>query len=184
MLLRVKHKRPDLDVDYYPNFLNEELANAWYQLLESIFPMDNSRTSMIFGNEGLIYRVSYRGNTTETEVLPWSDLPGLFELKNLIERVIDQKITVCVIQKYPNGKVGINPHRDKEMVAGTRIAGVSVGAPRSIEFTKLNQEPVCIKLGSGSLYVMNDPTNQRWLHCIRKDSKIKNPRYSFTFRDY
>lgn len=184
MYLCCKYTRTDLDVDLYPSLLNPELAETWCYYLGTIFPPDKKRSSILFGNSGLIYRVTYRGNTTEREVIPWDTLPGLIELKNLVEAITKQKYTVCAVQCYPNGRVGIDPHRDKEMVAGTRIAGLSIGAERNIEFTRMYHAPVTIRLRSGSLYVMNPPTNQRWLHSITKDPTVKTPRYSFTFRDY
>ena len=191
MYLHCKYTRPDLDVDFYPNLLNSDLAKTWCLYLDSVF-LNNSkavakeytRTSMLFGDEGLIYRVTYQGSTTETEVLPWDTLPALPELKKLVERVTQQEYTVCAIQRYPSGRIGIGPHRDKEMVAGTRIAGLSFGAQRTIEFTRAYHDPFDIPLPSGSLYVMNPPTNQKWLHSIIKQSKIKEARYSMTFRTY
>lgn len=185
MHLKCKYSRPDLDIDLYPSLLNKEVADAWYIYLKALFSENSgTRTSMIFGDTGLIYRVTYQGITTETEALSWNTLPGLLELKTLIESIIKQKLTVCIIQCYPNGKVGIGPHRDKEMVPGTIIDGLSIGATRTIEFTRQGYEPVRIKLPSGSNYVMNPPTNDKWLHSIIREGKIKECRFSCTFRNY
>lgn len=184
MHLKCSYQRDDLNVDYYPNLLGEKLASEWYNYLEIKFPKSNGRSKILFGDEGLIYKVSYQDVTNNIHVLPWNQLPNLFELKQLIETITGHKYTVCSVQCYPNGKVGINPHRDKEMIAGTSIAGLSLGAKRTISFTRNNYDPVSISLAPGSLYVMNPPTNQKWLHSIVKDSKIKEPRYSLTFRNY
>lgn len=184
MYLCCQYAKPDLDVTLYPNLLNSELAAAWYGYFEQIFPPEKTRTSMLFGDPGLIYRVTYQNSTTEREVYPWDTLPALPQLKELVSKITRQKYTVCAVQCYPNGRIGIAPHRDKEMVAGTRIAGLSLGAERTIEFTRAHHESVSIKLPSGSLYVMNPPTNQKWLHSITKQSEIKDKRYSLTFRDY
>lgn len=184
MYLHCKYTRPDLDVDFYPGLLNADLAAAWCLYLDSIFPKEYKRTSMLLGDPGLIYRVTYQGSTSETEVLPWDTLSGLPELKSLVEKVTNQTYTVCAIQCYPNGRIGINPHRDKEMVAGTRITGISLGAKRSIQFTRLYHDPLTIPLPSGSCYTMNPPTNQKWLHSIIKQPEVKVPRYSLTFRTY
>src|SRR5437870_13231420 len=123
MYLRCRYVSTDLDIDLYPHLLTEELADGWYNYIDSIFQKDWRRTSILFGNQGLIYSVTYQGNTSNTEVLPWTNLPALDELKSLVENITAQKYTVCVIQRYPNGNIGINPHRDKEMVFGTRICG-------------------------------------------------------------
>lgn len=184
MLMKCQYTAPDLDVDLYPHLLNAETANAWYTYLDELFPQENRRTSLLFGDEGLIYRVNYQEVTRESEVIPWNALPALTELKNLVEKVTNQTYTVCAIQCYPNGKVGINPHRDKEMVAGTQIAGLSLGAKRTISFTRNYHDPISIALLSGSLYVMKNMTNQKWLHSIVKDAKVREPRFSLTFRNY
>lgn len=184
MYLHCQYKRPDLDIDFYPNLLDTTLSNMWCQYLDSIFTKEQRRTSILFGDKGIIYQVSYQGITKNTEVIPWDTLPALTDLKCLIEKITKQKYTVCAIQCYPTGKVGINPHRDKEMVAGTRIAGLSFGATRIIEFTRSQHESIDIPLPNGSLYVMNPPTNQKWLHCITKQPEITTVRYSMTFRDY
>lgn len=184
MYLKCQHQGNDFDVDLYPQLLTPELAQGWYDYLDAIIPHETHRNSTLFGNPGLIYRVTYRDVTSESEVLPWSDLPALAELKSLVEKITEQTYTVCVIQRYANGRVNINPHRDKEMVLGTRIAGVSLGATRTISFTRTYHEPVNIPLPSGSLYVMKPPTNNMWLHSITKEPSVKTPRFSLTFRDY
>lgn len=54
----------------------------------------------------------------------------------------------------------------------------------TISFTKGTLSPINISLSPSSLYVMNPPTNQNWLHSIIKDNKIGNSRISLTFRNY
>ena len=56
------------------------------------------------------------------------------------------------------------------MVLGTRISGLSLGAPRTLSFAKpsliwtgkptydMTVDPINLRLTSGSLYVMNPPT--------------------------
>jgi len=190
MYIKCKYNRDDLDVDLYPHFLTENLALNWFTYLNSAIPQEKRRTSLIFGDPGLIYNVTYRNITNSREVYDWNDLPALPELKELVGKITNQKYTVCIIQRYNNGNIGINAHRDKEMVLGTRICGLSLGATRTISFTKQEYgnpipiEEVNIPLLSGSLYVMNPPTNQKWLHSIIKEPTIVEPRISLTFRDY
>lgn len=184
MYLKCQYTDNDLDVDLYPHLLTPELAKKWYDYIDSIFLKESRRTSLLFGDPGLVYSVTYQGVTSNTLALEWNNLPALYELKSLIENITGQKYTVCAIQHYPTGNVGIGPHRDKEMVSGTRICGVSLGATRTIQFTRANHQPKSIPLLSGSLYCMNPPTNQKWLHSIIKESRIKQSRYSLTFRDY
>ena len=100
----------------------------------------------------------------------------------MVEEITNEKYNICVIQRYPSGKVGIKKHRDKEMKLGTTISGLSLGATRKLklEYYDKNIEK---DLLSGSLYVLNPPTNSYYTHCIEKDSTTE-PRISLTFRNY
>lgn len=107
----------------------------------------------------------------------------LFDLKKIIEKETKDTYTCCVIMRYPHGKIGIGKHKDKEMIAGTTIAGLSLGSTRSFEFTYGTKKHL-LKLLSGSLYVMKPPTNTFWTHEIKQDIKIDQARISLTFRNY
>jgi len=178
-----KYINDQFDVDLYPCLLNEELATQWFDYLESFLSHSGRRTSLLMGDEGIIYTTQYSGNVRNKNVIPWDQIPSLIQLRDLITSITGQKCTVCAIQRYPNGKIGIAPHKDKEMIPGTKICGLSLGSTRTISFSK-GGTIIDIPLVSGSLYVMNDPTNQKWTHSIIKDYSIKDPRISLTFRDY
>jgi alpha-ketoglutarate-dependent dioxygenase alkB family protein 2 len=179
-----KYECPGLEVDFYPNFIPSEAAETWFQYLEQTLVHAGRRTSTIFGDEGKQYVVNFTNGTRISNCIPWSSLPSLSELKTLIEQTTGQKYTVCVMQRYPTGKVGINPHRDKEMIPGTMIVGLSFGATRTLTFSRNGYDSVSIKLPAGSLYVMQHPTNQYWSHCVETDSSVTTTRISLTFRNY
>lgn len=174
----------DLDVDYYSKLLTHYLSQIWYNYLHNLFSQQKKRTSLLFGDTGLIYKVTYQDLETRRLAMPWSNLPALHELKALVEKVTNQIYTVCIVQYYPTGRIGIFPHRDREMVPGTRIAGLSLGAKRTITFSRDNHNSTKIELEPGSLYVMKGSTNDRWAHSIVKDLTIKEGRISLTFRNY
>jgi alkylated DNA repair dioxygenase AlkB len=195
MYLCCQYRRHNLDLSYYPHLLSLELAAAWFEYLEGFLTRSERRSTVLIGDPGIVYTVRYRGAESHRPVTPWDQIPSLAQLKELVERITRQKYTVCIIQRYPHGGVGIGPHRDKEMVPGTRICGLSLGASRHLEFTPQDVnldnpslpaqfEPLRLKLGPGSLYVMHPPTNQKWRHSILKESKKIGPRISLTFRDY
>ena len=194
-IIKQEYKAPNLSVDYYPKILTTLEIDHWYRKLEDRFS-DSSRSTM-FGNEGLIYTTVYRGETNHYQVEPWTSIPGLIDLKQKVEELTGETFTVVAIKCYVNGKKGIAPHRDKEMIEGTKIAGLSFGSKRTLTFTKpfdlyahqphhtrQTYDTISIPLASGSLYVMNPPTNQKWLHSIEKDSTVKLPRFVLTFRNY
>lgn len=179
-----KYSRENLNIDYYKSLLRQDIADYWLEKLEDLLPAVTKRTSTLIGDEGLIYKVTYRGQTSSRAVLPWDAIEDLSELKAYVEGVTGQKMTVCVIQQYPAGKTGIKPHRDKEMVWGTKICGISLGATRILSLSRTGYESIDIPLEAGSLYVLNNPTNQYWLHSIVQDNSIKSSRISLTFRNY
>lgn len=188
---------PNFDVDFRKHFLQPDVADTLYEKLENILPHVKGRKGILIGDEGLVYRVNIRGNTLERPVIPWtlqcgcekdgcicSALPVLRAIKQYIDNTIKSITTVLIIQRYHDGYAGISPHRDKEMVLGTKICGLSLGATRTLIFGRRGCDPVSLELNSGSLYVMNPPTNSYWSHSIVKDSKVKSSRISLTFRTY
>lgn len=181
----IKITDKDLDVDYYENFTDSsdykslvELGNSYKKLSKS------SRTSLIFGESNIKYEVEYKGKIKIDETIDWREVPLIKDLGDKIAKITNTKYTVCIFQWYPTGKVGIGSHRDKEMKPGTKIAGVSYGTSRNIKFINYNVSgSLQIKLDPGSLYVMNHPTNDKWLHSIMTSDAIE-PRISLTYRDY
>ena len=95
------------DVNLYYPVLSDELADMWFLYLDSLLDHSNRRSSLLIGDPGLIYKVEYSGNVSHKEVIPWKEIPGISELRDLITTITGQKFTVCVVQSYPNVKIGI-----------------------------------------------------------------------------
>lgn len=193
MSLEMEIVRKGLRISFFQLF-TPELSQSFLDVLNHLnWPTSQKRGAKIYGNPGLTYVTEYGGYGTRPKVRserqpePWSAVPGLAELRDEISRITGAIYTVCIIQCYPNGRVGIKPHRDKEMVPGTTIAGLSVGATRRMvlepTWRAKGEEPFFFNLPSGSLYVLHPPTNDNWLHSIATDGTAE-PRYSLTFRNY
>ena len=103
-------------------------------------------------------------------------------IRDRAQEITGEKYNICVVQRYPSGKVGIKPHRDKEMTKGTTICGVSVGETRVLTIN--GKKNINLSLNPGSMYVFNPPTNTYNTHCIQKKDDTKGPRISLTFRNY
>jgi alkylated DNA repair dioxygenase AlkB len=144
----------------------------------------------------------------------WNKLSRMMEIKQRVSEVANESFSVCIEQKYHTGKTGINHHRDKEMVPGTIIAGVSFGETRTLEMkmcrewqnldvgldgpqwkqedcsclfycsTNHKRRTLRVPLPSGSMYIFRAPTNDHWSHSILKDDTLFLPRISMTFRNY
>lgn len=184
------YKKERLHLDFYPHLLTEE-AEELFQFLEKNVPWTSKitpgkRVNQNYGDEGMSYKLRFGEKVIERKVLPWSDLPLLLTLRERISKVTGAEYNYCVIQRYPNGNVGINPHRDREMKPNTDIAGLSLGSTRILTMTpprySKDQTPLHIPLPPGSLYVLKPPTNQHWAHSIEKEQDIRDPRISLTFR--
>lgn len=190
LLKKFDYSDINLSVDFYPHVFPDESGKDWAKYIEQYLielnPKTihyNKRCCTFFGTIP-VYTVKYFGKTAHRKVYPWDTIPGLMEIKEYIESICKETFTVCAIQYYKNGAVGINPHRDKEMVTGTKIAGLTFGQNRTLILTSCNgSKQYKINLGNGSLYIMNPPTNDKWTHCIPKDDTTQ-PRISLTFRNY
>ncbi len=172
------------NVQFHPTFMAKTDASDLYTALLPLFAGDKRavtrRTSRTFGDPGLKYVINWYGTTTTREAVEWT--PELLKVKSDLENVTGDKYNVCVIQWYPNGRAFIAPHKDREMTRGTTIAGLSLGQTRTLALsrgTKVHK----FGLLSGSLYILNPPTNDSWAHSIEKDESTR-PRISLTFRNY
>lgn len=180
-----KYRQEYLDLDFIGNFLSNEESEKLYNILLEKVKWKKTRTgrhNCTYGEDGLEYVISWYGKTTVRKAIDWKHLEELLPIKNKLEQITNQKYNICVIQFYPNGNVGINPHRDREMKYGTTICGLSLGETRTLSMLR-KEKKLSLNLNPGSLYIFNPPTNNYWAHSIEKDN-TKNPRISLTFRNY
>ena len=98
--------------------------------------------------------------------------------------IISPNINSCLINKYPNGKHFIAPHRDSEISFGKQptIVNLSLGATRTLVFQNENEQ-FSYDLESGSLFIMGGKSQEDYLHSIKK-SDCNKVRYSLTFRQF
>lgn len=128
-----------------------------------------------------------------------SPLPGFVEsIRQEVIRILrpiygdlQTEFNYCVANCYANGLSGVNWHSDAEphLVPGCPIACVSFGSERVFSLAKLprsvTESPksdLNVRLESGSLIVMAGDTQQHYLHAISKESSVREPRFSLTFR--
>jgi len=182
-----------MDIDIYSKYISQSEADALFKkIIDNPIHFKNEaitkkgepskkRNKTIYGSIKK-YTIVYRGKTIQTHVHDWKQFPELEALSKRIEEKTDQPYNTCVIQIYNTGVVGIKPHRDKEMKAGSIIASISLGETRNMRFERDGCETVDIPLESGTLCLINPPTNDYWLHSIPSD-ETKNIRVSLIFRN-
>lgn len=176
----------DFYVEQIDNFIDEHTTqNIWKDIISTGKFADQhihkKRIKAIYGSIPE-YSFTIYGKTVKTEVRPWCELPCLYEIANMLERITGQIYNVCVIQYYKNGDVGIKPHRDKEMKHGTIIASISIGETRTMRFEKKGIVRD-FELTDGTLFLIHPPTNDTWLHSIPTQGS-PNPRISLVFRNF
>jgi hypothetical protein len=179
-------------VDYIPNFVNKNESNEVFAFINDIFINEKfsntSRRSITFGDENLVYKIQFKNGTVSRPTKEWNNhivnLKINLELFLFEKYGISIKFNICVAQRYPSGKVGIQPHKDKEMNSGierTLIAGISLGETRILDMGPSQDPVLSLPLNNGSLYLFLPPTNDYYTHSIRKDETL-DPRISLTFR--
>lgn len=184
---------PELMINFNNDYLTKEEADCIYEFCDKTIKwsskMNNRRSNVTFGKSGLIYTITFQKNTVYKKVIAWDMYPCLLDIKKKVEEstinTAPDGYNFCAIMRYPTGKVVIKKHRDKEMVSGTSIVGISVGSTRRFKLTppyNIKTEPTILNLSHGSIYCLLPPTNDRYLHEILEDVDA-GCRYSLTFRN-
>ena len=109
----------------------------------------------------------------------------LLDIKKTVEGYTGKLYNACLLNLYHDGNEGMGWHADneKEIMADSSIASVSIGATRNFLFKhKQNGVKYSILLESGSLLEMKGPIQRHWLHSLPKSSKVKEARINLTFR--
>jgi len=179
-----------IDIVIHKKYLEEHVSDA---LLQTVLaePQKHAtvtkkgqpskkRNGTIYGDTKE-YTITYRGQIIKKPVNPWK--PEFIELREKITKTTEQNYNTCALQVYNSGVVGIKPHRDKEMNAGSKIASISLGETRVMRFERHGFEPIDIALDKGDLCVINYPTNNYWLHSIPTDNTTQ-ARASLIFRNF
>jgi alkylated DNA repair dioxygenase AlkB len=179
-----------MEISLYNDWLQPESAQQLFEFLQVNSHWTKTkvargrRNKVIYGDPLLDgYEITYLGKKIRTHVCPWTDMPVLHKLSQILEKYTGQTYHCCVIQYYPDGISGIKPHRDKEMAPGTSITSLSLGSTRTMRFERRGFDSFDIPLSSGSLCVIHPPTNDFWLHSIPVMPTSTGPRMSLIFRN-
>ena len=120
-----------------------------------------------------------RGELVPADPLPAPLVPLRDRCAALIERDPGDLVQILV-SRYPEG-AGIGWHRDAPMF-GSRIAGVSLGAPCRMRFRRTvrgERQTAAIELAPRSAYVLAGTARWSWQHSI---PATPAERHSVTFR--
>jgi alkylated DNA repair dioxygenase AlkB len=181
----------DGGVYYIPNFLSELDANRFRLILQDDIEWRHDENYM-FGKRIITRRqvawygdkdYKYTYSQSEKTALNWT--PTLVEIKEIIERSIEEKFNSCLLNLYHDGTEGMGWHSDDEPELKKHgvIVSLSLGAERKFEFKhKKTLEKVSIPLQHGSLLIMKGEIQSHWQHRLTVSTKVKESRINLTFR--
>ena len=183
---------PDSDIRYFPNFLNSEKANTYFESFRKNvkWQQDNikifgkvyaqPRLTALFGNNGKPY--SYSNITMQ----PHEFTRELLEIKKKIELKTDVVFTTCLLNLYRDGADSNGWHADNEKELGINpvIASITLGQERffHLKHRTTKKHRTKLLLEHGSLLLMQGETQHHWLYQIAKTKKPIGERINLTFR--
>lgn len=182
----------DANLEYFPNFLNDELADfylesllnslQWEQYSIKIFgkTIPQPRLTALYALNSQPY--SYSG--LKLDPLPFSN--ELHTLYAEIVKLTGYTFTHCLANLYRDGNDSMGWHADDEKELGKNpiIASVSIGAVRKFQLKHKSKPNLKyeIPLEHGSLLIMKGGTQEFWKHQLPKTKKSFKPRINLTFR--
>lgn len=190
-----------LNIYYTSNFINHNDSKIIYKILEKRLKYNSVGESKVlirgkyigipraqvgYGDPGTFYR--FAGNVVYGK--NWfEDGPVetiLRKIRHKLEVYSGTHFNFVLINRYNDGNQYIGFHSDDEDDLGEepKIAGVSFGATRPLYFQNkiTGITDVKIDLESGSVVLMNHPTNAHWKHSIPRTAKEVGARISLTYR--
>lgn len=181
----------DGEVIYHGTVFNRHEVILYYQALLEKIPWKNDE-AIIYGKHHITkrkvawfgdksYSYKYSGITKEAHL--WT--PELWQLKNKVENLSATTYNSCLLNLYHDGTEGMGWHSDAEktLLDNGTIASVSLGAERKFSFKhKETRQRIDVLLENGSLLLMKDTTQKKWLHRLPPTKKVFSPRINLTFR--
>jgi alkylated DNA repair dioxygenase AlkB len=183
---------PDTNLEYYPNFLNNELANSYYKTLLNTLQWEQYSIK-IFGKIipqprlTALYTLNsepYSYSGLKLDPLDFTKELGV--LYTEIVKITGSTFTHCLANLYRNGNDSMGWHSDDEKELGKNpiIASLSLGAVRNFQLKHKTDSALkyALALEHGSLLIMKGTTQEFWKHQLPKTKKILEPRINLTFR--
>lgn len=165
----------------------------WQQRQVNVFGWKNeNRQTAFYGEPGTFYKYSRRDNAAR----PWEeDASGtLLAIRDHLERVTGETYNLCLLNLYETKARNIGKHSDdeKDLVEGSRIASVSLGARRRFCLGPKTPggtgaaplEKAEFPVGHGDLLTMGGETQRILHHWVLPGSENEEagPRVNLTFR--
>jgi Alkylated DNA repair protein len=116
-------------------------------------------------------------------IIPWTSEIAI--IRDRIHEEFKWYPNSCLLNEYRNGEDVIGYHGDKECSPPLNmVVTISVGASRKFYFKRNSDRKVTkTVLNDGDLVLMFGEIQRKYKHCIPQEKRVKDKRYSLTFRE-
>ena len=181
-------------VQYSEQFVSEDDKQLLMAEIESLNLKSPASSPNKVTNAFLSFsKESYSWKAGHSQVV---NTPLLLENFPVVKSVLDKiklsvgcEINSVLVSRLSNGNTAVRLHDDDEESMDSRqpICVVSLGAKRTVQFVAKTQDDfrgTCLSLtpDDRSMYIMKPGCQTHFLHRVRKDKRIKEARYSLSFR--
>lgn len=180
-------------IDLYKDFYTKEEADEYFK---ELLKLNLTSSLKVAGEETIVEiprKIGYFSNNAED--YPYANLilkgqifaPVLLKIKKELENRLNTDFNSVLVNLYRDGNDTINWHSDAEKQLGENptIASVNFGASRIFKFkekVKGEKAKYDFLLEHGTVIVMKNECQTKYLHSIRRDYTVKMPRFNLTYR--
>lgn len=183
-------------VDYIEHFLSDQESQNLYQTLIEEYHLDQSRLVLRAG-ERLIETDSFKILFATEELMKSNSHPqevhgknfvwkgAMLALKQKVEQFVGKEFDLAMCLYYPDGEHFAVYHNDQETSGNrTLLPSLSLGTVREFCFRENEtQEVYSLQLASGSMLLMGEYCQSRYMHSLPKDENCNSGRINITFRE-
>jgi len=123
----------------------------------------------------------YSGMTYPAAPMP----DAIADIRDALAEILPLAPNNCLVNDYEDGRSTMGFHADsiRELVPGTGVAIVSLGATRTLSFRRIVEREIEVArpLAGGSVMYMTPQVQGLWKHGIRREEGV-GARISLTFR--
>jgi alkylated DNA repair dioxygenase AlkB len=175
---------------YKSKLVPEKYFDILYEEVKDKVEKNSSRKSCVYNLHNINLDVGYSVPSYNYSEVPSS----LGEIRTLVEKDTNEIYDYVLVHIYEDGNSMITWHNDKEALNST-ICSISLGAARKFRLKEKERKTGWdyeFYLSSGDMILMHKPSDlndfigcqNKYLHTIPVESKVKNRRINLTFRQY
>ena len=139
------------------------------------------RSVGFYSDKGSGYK--YSGQTTP--VNQFHDFPNMKRLLSEVNGTFESEFNGILVNYYKDGEDRIARHADKYDVDPMHgVVAISWGSSRIFRVTKDKINVLDLRTTPGQIIHMTGEFQKHYQHEVPKEKKVKEPRYSFTFRKH